>query len=120
MNAAPTPAWKGAYGFVLSGTIVGLGPFAIIELATFDGAGNWTRTETANINGHVLPPETITGTYSINEDCTGSTSEIQGHSSALVLVDDGNEILSIGTESGTVLTVTLKKQSARRHQDQPH
>jgi len=52
---------KGSYGFVLNGTIVGFGPLAIVGLASFDGAGNWSRNETAVINGNVLPPETVCG-----------------------------------------------------------
>jgi hypothetical protein len=92
---------KGSYGFRFNGTILG-GPFAgpatLVGIAKFDGAGNWTRTEIANVNGHPLPSETVTGTYSINEDCTGSTSDEQRHSSFLVLVSNGKEILSEGTK----------------------
>ena len=104
---------KGSYGFLFNGTILG-GPFAgpatIVGIAKFDGAGNWTRTEIANVNGQPLPSETVTATYSINEDCTGSTSDAQGHSSFLVLVNNGKEILSEGTDRGSVATITLKKQ----------
>jgi hypothetical protein len=54
--------------------------------------------------------ETVTATYSINEDCTGSTSDDQGHTSFLVLVNNGKEILSEGTDTGSIATITLKKQ----------
>lgn len=101
---------KGSYGFVLNGTIVGVGPLAIVGLAKFDGAGNWSRNETAVVNGHVLPPESIAGTYTVNADCTGSTSDSQGHHSQFVIVGRGKEMFSIGTDPGAVNTITLKKQ----------
>jgi len=104
---------RGSYGFLFNGTILGgpsAGPATIVGIAKFDGAGNWTRTEIANVNGHPLPLETVTATYSINEDCTGSTSDDQGHTSFLVLVNNGKEILSEGTDTGSIATITLKKQ----------
>jgi hypothetical protein len=101
---------KGSYGFVLNGTIVGFGPLAIVGLASFDGAGNWSRNETAVVNGNVLPPETVVGTYTVNADCTGSTADAQGHHSQFVMVEHGKELLSMGTDPGAVNTITLKKQ----------
>lgn len=71
----------GSYGFVLNGTIVGVGSLAIVGVAKFDGAGNWSRHETAVVNGRVLLPESIVGTYQVNADCTGSTADAQGHHS---------------------------------------
>ena len=100
----------GNYGFVLNGTIVGVGPLAIVGLAKFDGAGNWLRNETVVVNGHVLPPESIAGTYTVNVDCTGSTADAQGHHSQFVIVNHRKEILSVGTDKGAVNTITLKKQ----------
>jgi hypothetical protein len=101
---------KGRYGFVLNGTIVGVGPLGIVGLAKFDGAGNWSRNETAVVNGHVLPPESIDGTYTVNADCTGSTSDSQGHHAQFVIVGGGKEMFSIGTDPGAVNTITLKRQ----------
>ena len=104
---------KGSYGLLFNGTILGgpfAGPITIVGAAKFDGAGNWTRTEIANVNGQPLPSETIAGTYSIDGDCTGTTSDDQGHSSFLVLVNNGKEILSEGTDRGSIATITLKKQ----------
>jgi hypothetical protein len=101
---------KGSYGFVLNGTIVGVGPLAIVGLAKFDGAGNWSRNETAVVNGHVLPPESIPGTYTVNADCTGSTLDSQGRHAQFVIVDRGKEMFSIGTDPGAVNTITLRKQ----------
>jgi hypothetical protein len=100
---------SGSYGFLLTGTIVGFGPIGIVGIATFDGAGHWSRSETTNLNGNPLPPETIAGTYNVNADCTGSTQDEQGHTSNLVIVNHGKEILALSTNFGVVLTIDMKK-----------
>ena len=101
---------KGSYGTLLTGTIVGFGPIGIVGIATFDGAGHWSRSETTNLNGNPLPPETIAGTYNVNADCTGSTKDEQGHASTFVIVNHGKEILVLVTDQGVVLTVDQKRQ----------
>jgi len=101
---------KGAWGFLLNGTIIGLGPIAIGGVAQFDGEGNFFRDERAVVNGIVLPPEHITGTYTVSGDCTGTTSDSIGHTSQFSIVDNRKEILSVGTDTGSVVTITLKKQ----------
>ena len=41
----------GAYGLLQSGSILSVGPFSSIGIATFDGAGQWTLAETVSVNG---------------------------------------------------------------------
>jgi len=101
---------KGSWGFLLNGTIIGVGPIAIEGVVQFDGAGNFTRDERAVVNGHVLPPEHITGTYTVSGDCTGTTLDSLGHTSEFSIVSNRKEILSIGTDNGSVVTIILKKQ----------
>jgi len=101
---------KGTWGFVFNGTIIGFGPIAVVGLATFDGAGHWSRDERAVVNGNVLPRELIGGTYTVNSNCTGTTSDSTGNSSDFVLVAHHKEMFAIGTRPGSVATITLKKQ----------
>lgn len=101
---------KGTWGFVVNGTIIGFGPIAIVGVAHFDGSGNWSRVEKAVVNGNVLPREEITGTYTVNGNCTGTTADIQGHTSEFSIVTNRKELLSIGTDAGSVITITLRKQ----------
>ncbi len=63
----------GQYGFSDSGTIVGIGPRAAVGLLTFDVAGNITGKVTASLNGSVSNTN-LSGTYSVNPDCTGAAS----------------------------------------------
>ena len=104
------PHFEGNMGFELNGTIIGFGPIAIVGVATFDGAGDWSRNERAVVNGNVLPREVIVGTYTMNDDCTGTTADTLGHTSEFVLVGNRKQIISIGTDAGSVATITLKKQ----------
>jgi hypothetical protein len=101
---------KGTWGFVFNGTIIGFGPIAVVGLATFDGAGHWSRDERAVVNGNVLRRELIAGTYTVDSDCTGTTSDSTGNSSDFVLVAHHKEMFAIGTGPGSVATITLKKQ----------
>ena len=101
---------KGSWGFLLTGTIIGVGPIAIEGVVQFDGAGNFTRDERAVVNGHVLAPEHITGTYTVSGDCTGTTADSLGHTSEFSIVSNRKELLSVGTDNGSVVTIILKKQ----------
>ena len=101
---------KGTWGFVFNGTIIGFGPIAVVGVATFDGAGNLSRDERAVVNGNMLPRELITGTYTVNNNCTGTTSDSIGNSSEFVIVAHHKEMFAIGTKPGSVATITLKKQ----------
>ena len=61
------------YGVSDSGTILGVGPRAIVGLLTLDAAGDINATVTVNVNGSVTHP-TLSGTYSVASDCTGKTT----------------------------------------------
>lgn len=110
-NKCNTSTLKGSYGHLVNGTILGFGPFTVVGVATFDGDGKWSRVETSNVNGQVFP-ETLTGTYTVNPDCSGTAHMTNGETSAFVIVDGGRKILAMGTDPNAVLTVVLEKQSA--------
>jgi hypothetical protein len=101
---------KGTWGIVFNGTIIGFSPIAIVGIATFDGDGSWSRDERAVVNGNVLPQELITGTYTVNGNCTGTTLDNIGNSSDFVIVAHRTEMFAIVTRPGTVATITLKRQ----------
>ncbi len=63
----------GQYGFSDSGTIVGVGPRAGTGIVTLDAAGNINGKVTASLNGS-LTRTTLSGTYTVNPDCTGAVS----------------------------------------------
>lgn len=107
-------ALNGCYGFTFSGTILGLGPIAGIGVTNYDGQGHATITQTLNVNGSGGIRDTVTATYTVSPDCTGSEVITQTDGSLthidFVIVDNGKAMLTLPTDPGSVITGTAKKQ----------
>ena len=102
----------GSYTVFGTGTIVGVGPVTVVGVHTWDGQGNTVATYTASVNGTIFTGVTVTGTYSVNPDCTGSNAESDGSHYNLVASPDGNSTTWIRADAGTVVSGTetrLKK-----------
>ncbi|MCA1593262.1 MAG: hypothetical protein LC754_11555 [Acidobacteria bacterium] len=109
----------GAYGFAGSGLVVAgpqTFPLAIAARLAFDGQGHLTGKGTVSFNGQV-DHETMEGTYTVNEDCTGSISLVGHHTGFddvhnfdFVIVDGGKEVAFVETDAGTVAAATMKRQ----------
>jgi hypothetical protein len=63
----------GKYGLSDSGTVIGIGPRVALALLTLDAAGIVKGKVLASLNGNVTH-STLTGTYTVNSDCTGALS----------------------------------------------
>jgi hypothetical protein len=115
----------GKYGTSDSGTVVGIGPRAADALLTLDAAGNIGGPVTASLNGSVAH-STLSGTYTVNRDCTGSATFSEFDQSGnliitatvdFVWVNNMRELLFIftsatlanGTPLATVINGTAKK-----------
>ncbi len=64
--------------------------FQAVGSATFDGSGNVTFGLTANSNQFRGRLETMTGTYSLDETCTGTVDIASGDTASFTLVADGD------------------------------
>ena len=65
---------RGTFVYTLAGVLVDpalAGQWAEVGTQTFDGRGGTTATAFASHNGNIQKL-TITGTYKVNEDCTGT------------------------------------------------
>jgi hypothetical protein len=95
----------GTYGVSAGGTIVGLGPAAGVGEITYDGRGNSSAMFTASFNGTIktIP---LTGTYTVNPDCTGTHVE-EGSHYFFVVTPDGNRTWWIETDPGVVFSGTI-------------
>jgi hypothetical protein len=63
----------GTYAFTTTGTLIlptGAAPVAAVGLITFQPNGNTTGSQDRSVGG-VFSHETITGTLTVNQDCTG-------------------------------------------------
>jgi len=104
---------SGSYSDQDTGTIVGVGPFAGVNVDTFDGHGGLTIKGVSSVNGSVSPG-TSTGTYQVNPDCTGTyrVTDTSGDTfdAFFVISDGGNELRIVITDPGTVINCIAHKQ----------
>ena len=119
-----------AYGFHISGAFI---PSAVqppdedpdptrIDIVVagrmvFDGHGQLSTTFTESVGGRILPPGTTTGTYSVRPDCTGSltlenNTDHHRAPAEFVIVERGNTILLIITDTGAAALGTATRQGA--------
>src|SRR5258707_772256 len=94
LSSCSNRSLKGSYGLYGSGTVIGVGPTALIARFTFDGAGNLTGTVASKVNGNNAS-FTLTGTYVVDEDCNVSDSVSLSNGATAthqyVIVDNGKE-----------------------------
>ena len=105
---------KGTYGFSCEGTVVGVGPIAVIGVFTADGNGNGSQVETLSLNGEISQGVFRTDTYTVDADCTGSFVSTGPDGSVIhndfVIDDNEKEIRLIATESGYIAVCIFRKQ----------
>ena len=110
----------GNYAFIYSGvnapghSVTGKNTFgnAAVGVLTFDGAGGLSLTYTVVFNGHATSTSVPdTGTYTVNSDCTGITTDttIDTHFN-LATAGGGAEVFGIQTDAGNTNTFDAKKQ----------
>jgi len=102
-------AAAGTYGFVASGNIAGVGPVATTGLLTADRAGNLVVNATSSING-ATSTVTLTGTLTVNSDCSLTASFSDSSTIAGVIVDGGREVDFIETFPGALAFTGVAKR----------
>jgi hypothetical protein len=108
---------EGTYGFFRAGTIPA-GPLAAVGIATYDGTGNSTATQTISRNGTIVPGGQP-ASYEVSGDCTGRLIAANGQEFArFVVVERGNEIFQISLTAGNAVTGVQRKVA--RGQDEQH
>jgi hypothetical protein len=115
---------KGSYATSTTGSIVFAGPVgavADVGKITFDGNGGASQTTAVSLNGIIIPSRSsLSGSYRVEEDCTGDISLILPgpagtitSTSRFVIVRNGEELLTINTGVGRVLTGMATRQHTR-------
>jgi hypothetical protein len=105
---------SGAYGLVLKGEVLGLGPIVAVGAATFDGRGHFVADQTANVNGNVFQ-EQLTGSYTVNRNCTGIADVVGTGPHSFVIVAGGKEVDLMANNSAEVLTIHFTKVEAGKN-----
>jgi hypothetical protein len=109
---------KGQYQFASSGFVIdatGTHPVAVAGIDTFDGHGNLTSNSTLIVNGVVIFTNLIVpgGSYTIQEDCTGTlTLGANGVQLNIFVAPNGEAFDYVQTApSGNVLAGTIRRVS---------
>jgi len=107
---------EGGYGLVGNGFLLLGGdtiPTAAIGNVEFDGNGNVSALITQSVTG-TLVRIPVTGTYTVNSDCTGSlvTTDNDGITRTfdMVIVAGGQEVLTLPTGPGLVSAFSIKQK----------
>lgn len=101
-------------GYVIPSANAAPIPFAGVNVIAFDGNGKMTATGFGVVGGSG-GPQTETGTYTVNPDCTG-TYTVTINPGGLVahayfVIDDTlNELQIVITDPGTVITCVARRQ----------
>ena len=111
---------SGSYGYTSTGAIVtpAVGPFTAVGRVTFTDSGTFTGAQTTSFAG-TLVPETISGTYTVNPDCTGSATVYVYHGSTLARTSaiqvvwdlDQSEARAIFLTAGTSISINARRMS---------
>jgi hypothetical protein len=100
-------------GIIVSAPIPALvGPSAEVGVLYFDEKGDVSFIFHSSQNGNI-GPGTATGTYSVNEDCTGKFTETSDGFTAhfnFVIDSNGTQFQAICQDSGVVATRTGRRQ----------
>jgi hypothetical protein len=98
---------KGNFGVEASGVFLGVGAVALDGLFTLDGKGNVTGTESGSIAGSIFTGQSVSGTYTVASNCTGTiTVMVLGQTlhSSFVVTNGGKGLLLVGTDAGTIIS----------------
>jgi hypothetical protein len=89
-------------------------PFASSGYEVYDGNGHTKGVATTNVNGKISK-EHFSGTYSVNADCTGSSSYSDGTRYDDYIAPDGSMETYVPTKPSNLVIAGLEQQgSAKR------
>jgi hypothetical protein len=109
---------RGSYTFTASGFNIGGGgvavPKAIVEVLEFDGDGTVTvPSATVSVNGVIIRSVDGVGSYTLEDDCSGTIS-LGGPTFDAVVSQDGGTIAMIQTNPSTVFQGNAVRRAPRR------
>lgn len=111
-------ALSGSYGYTITGFTIdnagNLGFFSSAGSMVADGQGNLTGQETDVFDGQVTRGAAITGSYTVNPDCSGSFTTNSPTAGGpflydFAITDSGNGMQIVEADAGTNITGTARK-----------
>ena len=82
-----------------------------------DGLGNSSSVSTFSTNGKITRLDRVTGTHTVNADCTGSSVYSDGTRYDNFIAPDGSTLVFVQTNPGTVAAGFEPRAMARRVDD---
>ena len=91
-------------------------PFSYAGYEVFDGNGKINQVFSANLNGKkVIRNETLSGTYTVEADCTGTATYADGTRFDQFIAPDGSELTFVQTHPKRLVTASFEPRgSAKR------
>ena len=108
---------RGTYLFAYEGFTItgkGRGPFAVAGSEVYDGHGNVRSVSTTSTNGKITRFVHTPGKYTVNPDCTSSSSYSDGTRYDQFVAPDGSQLVFVQTNPGTVAAGFEPRVTARR------
>jgi hypothetical protein len=102
----------GGYGFLREGTTTA-GPLAAVGVMSYDGAGNWTATQSLSRNGTFSFDETTSGTYTVNSDCSGKLFSAGQEIGRIMVIDGGKTVFQLD-ETAQSQVIGRQKRAPRQ------
>ena len=107
---------KGTYLFAADGVEIKGDdqlPFSYAGYEVFDGQGKVKQVFTLNINGKkVIRNETISGTYTVKANCTGTATYADGSRFDQFIAPDGSELTFVGTHPERLVTASFDRRGS--------
>jgi hypothetical protein len=86
-------------------------PFSYAGYEVFDGNGKVNQVFTLNINGKkVIRNETLSGTYTVKADCTGTATYADGSRFDQFIAPDGSQLTFVQTHPKRLVTAAFESR----------
>src|SRR5215212_9654411 len=90
-------------------------PFSYAGYEVFDGQGKVKQVLTLNINGKkVIRNETLSGTYSVEADCTGTATYSDGTRDDQFIAPDGSQLTFVQTKPSEIVTAGFEPRGTAK------
>jgi hypothetical protein len=106
---------RGLYALNRQGTLFTPAPvpYGEVGIFTFDGDGHLSGTVTVNIGGTLHPGINVTGTYTVNSDCSGTNTVMPTGfpplHNAFVVTGNGKGYIATQTDSFAVIQSSVQR-----------
>jgi hypothetical protein len=104
---------KHSYSMELTGIVTSIGQVALAGQLILNGKRSITGTATLSLYGDIVNAVPVSGSYTINSDCSGTAQftpkGLSAVNLALVVVDGDKEILAVETDANTIVSGILQE-----------